>query len=446
MNTGKKAQHVPEAPETKGIGDMPAIDETKTLYPWINTLPSDWKVCRIDDVAHVFFSNVDKHTLEDEQSVRLCNYVDVYKNEKITGTLDFMEASADFREIEKFQIRRHDVLSTKDSETPDDIAITALVAEDIPNVLCGYHLAMMRPRSKRIYGPFLAWVHASKHFRAQYEARAVGVTRFGLPQYAFRSARVPLPPRPEQERIAAFLDASCAAIDAAVSAKQRQIDVLHRMQNILIIQAITHGLDKSIKLKETGISTLGQIPAHWRQTKLRYEISIQSGDFVSDKLDDTGNYPVIGGNGEMGQSAAYNVDGEIVVVGRVGAHCGNAHHVNGRAWVSDNALIVESKHDKRFLAHLIRVLDFNSTAKKTAQPLVTGTQIKNTYIGMPPVAEQRKIVAYIENKTSLFASLRAMLTSQIDVLTTYRKSLIHECVTGQRRISESDLKKVKAYG
>jgi type I restriction enzyme S subunit len=425
---------------------MTSIEETKALSPWIEALPSDWLATRLDAVADVLFSNVDKHTIEGEVPVRLCNYVDVYKNERITGGLDFMEASAELREIEKFQIRRHDVLATKDSEEPDDIAIAALVVEDLPGVLCGYHLAMIRPRSKRVIGSFIAWAHASKQFRAQYEANAVGVTRFGLAQHAFRAARFPLPPLSEQERIVAFLDASCMAIDPAVAAKRQQIDILDDLQRVSITKVVTRGLDEQVQLKDSGVFELGQIPAHWRRTKLRYELSVRSGDFASDKLEDNGEYPVIGGNGEMGRAARYNVDGEIVVIGRVGAYCGNAHYMNGRAWISDNALIVESNHDKRFLTHLIRVLDFNSTAKKTAQPLVTGTQIKNTYIAMPPVAEQEEIVAFIEKKTAQFASLREALLSQITSLTAYRKSMIHECVTGQRQVTDEDLKRVKSHG
>lgn len=425
---------------------MNSTEETKALAPWTEILPPDWKAIRLDAVADVLFSNVDKHTLEGELPVRLCNYNEVYKNEKITPVLDFMEASAEPREIEKFQIRRHDVLATKDSEEPDDIAIASLVTDDLPGVLCGYHLAMIRPRFKRVHGPFIAWTHASKQFRAQYEAKAVGVTRFGLSQYAFRSARVPLPPLPEQERIATYLDETCGAIDAAVAAKRRQIDILYDLQRVTITRAVTRGLDESVQLKDSGVLELGQIPAHWRQTKLRYEVSVRSGDFASDKFEDDGEYPVIGGNGKMGRAAVYNVDSEIVVVGRVGAQCGNTHYVKGRAWISDNALIVESNHDKRFLTHLIRVLDFNSTAKKTAQPLVTGTQIKNTYVGMPRVAEQEEIVAFIENRTTQFASLRATLLNQITTLLTYRKSLIHECVTGQRRVTEADIKQAQTHG
>ena len=146
---------------------MSADTASTPLTPWSASLPSDWRQTRIDNVADVLISNVDKHTLDDEQPVRLCNYVDVYNNDRITRALDFMEASAEPREIKKFQIQRGDVLSTKDSETPDDIAISALVDDGMPGVLCGYHLAMMRPRSKNLHGPFLAWAHASKHSSAR---------------------------------------------------------------------------------------------------------------------------------------------------------------------------------------------------------------------------------------------------------------------------------------
>ena len=205
---------------------MNRIEESTILAPWINSVPENWEICRLDSVADVLFSNVDKHTIEGEVPVRLCNYVDVYKNERITAVLDFMEASADPREIQKFQIRRGDVLATKDSEEADDIAIPALVAEELPGVICGYHLAMIRPRSKRITGEFLAWLHRSKQFRAQYEAKAIGVTRFGLSQYAFRAALIPIPPIEEQLRINAYLDFSCAAIDSIAAVTKPKDDAI----------------------------------------------------------------------------------------------------------------------------------------------------------------------------------------------------------------------------
>ncbi len=216
------------------------IEETKALAPWAESLPTGWRVARLDDVADVLFSNVDKHTVDGEAPVRLCNYVDVYNNERITGVIEFMKATAEEREIRKFQIRPGDVLATKDSEASDDIAIASLIAEDLPDVLCGYHLAMIRPRSKSVHVSFIRWAHASKQFRAQYEAKAFGVTRFGLSQYAFRAARLPLPPFPEQERIAAYLDAVVrrwtrrSPPNAANSISSTRCETLHFMQRLHI--------------------------------------------------------------------------------------------------------------------------------------------------------------------------------------------------------------------
>ena len=84
---------------------MNTTQETLELAPWTETVPAGWRVTRLDAVADVMFSNVDKHTLDDEEPVRLCNYVDVYKNDRITSGIEFMEASADAREIRKFQIQ-----------------------------------------------------------------------------------------------------------------------------------------------------------------------------------------------------------------------------------------------------------------------------------------------------------------------------------------------------
>jgi type I restriction enzyme S subunit len=203
---------------------------------------------------------------------------------------------------------------------------------------------------QRISSRFLFYCIGSRWFIERCNALAYGAK---MPRVSWPTQlsqfNIPLPPLPEQKRIAAYLDASCAAIDAAVAAKRRQIEVLGQLLRVVVANAVTRGLDTSVQLVDSGVPALGRIPAHWRRTKLRYEISIRSGDFASDKFEEDGIHPVIGGNGEMGRTSGYNVDGEFVVVGRVGALCGNAHYVNGRAWVSDNALIIESGLNKRYL-------------------------------------------------------------------------------------------------
>jgi type I restriction enzyme S subunit len=115
-----------------------------------------WPVGKLCSIADIRISNVDKKTYASEKPVKLCNYLDVYTNEYVTGGLDFMEASASITEIERFGLRLGDVVITKDSETPDDIGIPAVIAESIDRLVCGYHLAVIRPMADQLDSTYLA--------------------------------------------------------------------------------------------------------------------------------------------------------------------------------------------------------------------------------------------------------------------------------------------------
>ncbi len=146
---------------------------------WLGDMPEHWEVRRLRTVADMRVSNVDKHTMEDEFPVRLCNYVDVYKNDRITVAMPFMNATASWDEIKRFRLEPGDVLITKDSEAWDDIGVPALVTEAADDLLSGYHLAILRP-FREIIGPYLARALQSKAVAYQFHVRANGVTRYGL--------------------------------------------------------------------------------------------------------------------------------------------------------------------------------------------------------------------------------------------------------------------------
>ena len=452
---------------------MKLAEEIKLLAPWTETLPSDWQLTRLDDVADVLFSNVDKHTKENEIPVRLCNYVDVYKNDRITSSIDFMEASADQREINKFQIQRGDILATKDSETPDDIAIPALVDEDLPGTLCGYHLALIRSRLSRISGPFLAWVHNSKQFRSQYEAKAVGVTRFGLSQYSFRAARIPIPPFPEQQRITTFLDASCAAIDAAVEAKQKQIEKLESLHKVTVTHALTQGLKHGVRNKPSGQDWLGEIPRHWSALCLKRLLSepLTYGLNEAAELEDRDlprylRITDFDENGTLRDDTYRSLPWEIareallrtndVLFARSGATVGKTfmfRNYNGEACFAGyliRARTVPWKLNPEFLYHFTKSLAYeawkNLIFTQATIQNISAAKYNYLLIPVPPLSEQLDIVAYVQDEEKEFNRLLIQIEHQVETLTAYRKSLIHECVTGQRRITEADLKRVEKHG
>jgi type I restriction enzyme S subunit len=186
--------------------------------------------------ADVWFSGVDKKSRDDEVHVLLCNYMDVFHNARITAHIEFMRATASKRQIADNILRKHDVVFTKDSETADEIAEPALVAEDIPNLVCGYHLAVARPREGVGHGPFIAQAMRHQAMRWQFTRLTNGVVRFGLTLDALEQAEIFLPPLPAQQRIAAILDAE----DIAIEGLAKQAETL-RTQKRGLMQKLLAG-------------------------------------------------------------------------------------------------------------------------------------------------------------------------------------------------------------
>lgn len=125
----------------------------------------EWKDIPLNKMAEVIVSPVDKKTEPNEIPVELCNYTDVYYNHQITRNITFMKATATKSEVAKYTLRQGDVIITKDSETPGDIAIPALVSEDLKGVVCGYHLAIVRPHIDCLHGAFLNYLFSMQSTR-----------------------------------------------------------------------------------------------------------------------------------------------------------------------------------------------------------------------------------------------------------------------------------------
>ncbi len=171
----------------------------------LGKIPESWEVVELAKITTILLSNVDKKSKEDEHDVKLCNYMDVYNNQYITNDLVYMEATAKDNQIEKFQLQINDVIITKDSETKDDIAIPAVVKETFENLICGYHLAVLRPKENILYGVYLMKAIQSVNVHKHFEKLANGITRFGLTSSAINQALIPLPPIEEQNEIANIL-------------------------------------------------------------------------------------------------------------------------------------------------------------------------------------------------------------------------------------------------
>jgi type I restriction enzyme S subunit len=136
------------------------------------------------------------------------------------------------------------------------------------------------------------------------------------------------------------------------------------------------------------------------------------------------------------------------LIGRQGALCGNINYASGQFWASEHAVVATTirKHDTFWFGELLRVMNLNQYSNAAAQPGLAVERIKFLRIPIPPYEEQIQISSWLKNTIIKNEEMVSILRNQIATLTAYRKSLIHECVTGQRRITEADLNQVKANG
>lgn len=152
-------------------------------------------------------------------------------------------------------------------------------------------------------------------------------------------------------------------------------------------------------------------PKAWEWVRLQDVIHVSSGDgLTSDKMVKDGDIPVFGGNGVTGRHDQANVDKPTLVIGRVGFYCGSIHLTPEKAWVTDNALKVrfpEQHLSIEFLFWLLRATNLKGNESATAQPLVTGKGIYPIAVAIPPLAEQRRIVAAIDELMDICDRLRA---------------------------------------
>ena len=307
-------------------------------------------------------------------------------------------------------------------------------------------------KPERIDARFLVYCLASSWFIERCNLLAYGakMPRVNWPTQ-LAQFNLPLPPVPEQLRIAVYLDASCAAIDAALSAKRRQLETLDELRKSTIKRAVVMGLNTTVKMKRTDVEWIPETPQHWRLVRvkdvmdffntIRVPLSAAERGVMSERT-----YDYYGASGVIDKVEDYRFDGTYILVAEDGANLLSrskplAFLATGKFWVNNHAHILKPRcgGDNTFFVTLLESQDFSLFVTGAAQPKLTMENLGRFKVAVPGVSEQRIISAFIQEKNAEFRSLLGTIERQIETLARYRKSLIHECVTGQRRITEANV-------
>jgi type I restriction enzyme S subunit len=428
---------------------------------WIGEIPNHWEVKRLKYVADSNPSNVDKKSKDDEEEIFLCNYVDVYKNEFISSEIKFMKATASEGQIKKFILEKGDVIATKDSESPDDIAVPTLVSEDFENVICGYHLNHIKPRE--ISGFYLFRLFQSPFLKSYFETSANGVTRYGIGAEKFQNVQVLVPASSEQTAIATYLDRKTTEIDELIADKKRLLKLYEEEKTAIINHAVTKGIDPDVPMRDSGIEWLEEIPEHWEVKKLKYVansypsnvdkkskedeqevllcnyVDVYKNDFITSDL------PFMKATASVSQIEKFKLkkgdviatkDSEtpddiavpaLVLENFKNAICG--YHLN-----FIRPLGIKGEYLFRFFQSQYTKGYFYNAANGVTRYGIGTEKFSNFSVAVPPIEEQRTIVCHIGTECNRIEKQMERTKKLIDLLTEYRTALISEVVTGKVKV------------
>ena len=297
------------------------------------------------------------------------------------------------------------------------------------------------------------------------------------------SQNFPLPPAPEQTRIVAKLEELLSDLDAGVAELKAAQKKLAQYRQSLLKAAVEGALTAAWRTQhqptETGAQLLQRIlqerRARWEARQLakfaeqgktppkdwqkKYPEPVQpdtsglpelpqgwvwataemlfswgSGDFLPASAQIDGDYPVYGGNGINGRHNAANVGHATIVIGRVGAHCGNVFRTESAAWVTDNAIYATAKNEFITWAHselTMQAANLGSGSKGGAQPFISQKILNDTFIALPPIREQERILEEYVVALNSNEEMAASIAISLQQSTAQRQNILRAAFSGQ---------------
>ena len=419
----------------------------------VSKIPEHWKTKRLKFLVHFDLSTVNRRERDDIQ-IFICHYPHVYNNEFISTTVRLESGTCNQEEFEKFRLKKDDVIITKDSETPEEIGVPVYIQKDFTNAVSGYHLAHLSSNKKEMLGSFLFRFLQSNFSSSYFETEANGVTRFGLKKDSINNLRLILPPTHEQKQIVSFLDQETSRIDSKIQRSQKLIELLKEKKQTTISHAVTKGMDPSVVMKDSGIEWIGKIPEHWNVKPLKFQVKINQ-KTLDEKTDPNFEFDYVDigsvhSNGIIEKSERMKfvnspsrarrvitkndtiistVRTYLKAIGFIDENKGGYICSTGFAVVSP--ILINAK----FLYWLIVSPEYVDTIMANSvgvtYPAINAPQIGQFPCILPNMQEQKQIASFLDKETSRIDSITQKITTQIEKLQEYRKTLISQAVTGK---------------
>lgn len=329
--------------------------------------------------------------------------------------------------LKRSQLKENDILFS----IAGALGRIGIVNDEILPANTNQALAIIRLKSDvGVSVSFLSKYFISESIIEQIEKYKGGVAQQNLSLGQLNELKIPIPPLPDQHRIVAILDEAFEAIDQAKANTEKNL------QNA----------------KELFQSELNSIFTNkgegWEKKKLGECFKLKSGEMLSAKMMKDGSIPVYGGNGISGFHNDYNLSGSNVIIGRVGALCGNVRHITEQIWLTDNGFqITDFKFelDHAFLTYLLNYKNLRSLARQAAQPVISNSSLKDLPLQFPTsLSVQKRIVNQLDALSVETKQLEENYRKKLESLEELKKSILQKAFSGEltQQTTEIDMEQL----
>lgn len=405
----------------------------KSGVEWLGDVPEHWEVKRLKYQVSINDETYPETMDPDFELV----YVDISSVDSVHGIIKkepmiFENAPSRARRI----VRDGDTII---STVRTYLRAIAPVVKSEDNLTVSTGFAVVRPRS--VDKNYLSKMLTAPYFVEEVVSRSVGVSYPAINASDIGLIHVPLPPPSEQQAIATFLDCEMGRIDTLIGKKQKFVELLKEKRTALISRAVTKGLNPKVKMKPSGVEWLGDVPEHWQTKKLRYLCNIQTGDKDTIDAVDDGNFPFYVRSQTIERIDSFTFDCEAILTAGDGVGVGKVfHYVNGkfdfhqRVYMFNNFKRISGIFFFYYLRENFWKVAFDGGAKSTVDSL-RRPMITNFTMVVPPPAEQKSIIDFLDRATGKIDALVAKVETAIEKFKEYRTTLISATVTGKIDVS-----------
>lgn len=379
----------------------------------------DWRRVKLKDVAEKPQYGITASAAK-AGAVKFLRITDISDQGVDWDTVPYCEASSDA--IRSCLLCEGDVVFARIGATTGK----SYLIKDPPNAVFASYLIRVRAR-KGLDPVFLSHFFKSDGYWEQIDANKHANLKKGVNGSILSELEVPLPPLPEQQRIAQVL----STVQEAIAQQERLIRTTTELKQALMQKLFTEGL-RGETLKETEI---GRVPESWEVVRFEEMATLQRGADLPRSSFIQGNVPVCGSSGIMGYHAEHNTVGPGVTVGRSGS-VGKVNYYSTPFWAHNTCLYVRDfhGHDPRFVAYYMEHLNLRRFSTGTSVPTLDRNSFKALPIALPPHEQQLEGAKALQMIDSKIADIEKKQATLQDLFRT----LLHELMTGKVRVGELD--------